>query len=160
MKLVSHLAMLLASFVATASSDADDSDTAHSLIGTWRVVAMEAKGRADSGVSFNGMRYTFDHKIWTTYAGDSTPAGLVQRPPLELTYTLNDSTTPKRLTGTTDVKGGTRTLKAIYRIDNGKLILCLGRDDWQDGFDTSRGDAIRYTATRVESTDPETPAGG
>ncbi|TWT85070.1 hypothetical protein CA13_65520 [Planctomycetes bacterium CA13] len=154
------LSLLLTLIAISGASNAEEHESIHPLIGVWRVVAMEHEGRADSGVSFKGMQYSFDNKTWTTRPGDSTPAGMADRPSLKLTYTVDDSIEPKRLTGTIVHKMQTRTLKAIYKFDSDKLVLCFGAGAWPADFDTSHSKTIRYTAERIPQSSADNHTGG
>lgn len=65
----------VATIILASQSIAHGDDDPAALIGEWRVVTLETRGKSDSGVSFRGMRYTFDKDTWTTWPGTTTPAG-------------------------------------------------------------------------------------
>ena len=128
-------------------ADADHDTSA--IRGEWRVISLEVDGRADSGVSFRGMRYTFDKDTWTTWAGTTTPAGQTGRPPLKAKYTIDNSEDPKHLDMILTRDKISVTKKCIYKIENDKLVICLARKGRPVSFDTKVDDCLLYTAERI-----------
>lgn len=135
-----------------SSAGAEDDDT-KALLGQWRVVALEARGKSDSGVSFRGMRYKFDKKTWTTFPGTTTPAGIAAKPPLKLPYSVDNTKTPKHLNIVFKGSNASRTMKAIYKIQDGKLYICMGGVERPETFDTTGTKRGCYIAERIA--DPE-----
>ena len=66
MRMLSTLMLVLASSLTASESIADEDGKTIAILGEWRVVSLESRGKADSGVSFRGMRYSFDKETWTT----------------------------------------------------------------------------------------------
>lgn len=150
MKTLASLTICVAaslSALQTAAYGEDDSSA--SLIGEWRVVALEARGKQDSGASFRGMRYKFDKEKWTTWAGSSTPAGLAAKPPLALKYKVDNSQNPKHIDILFKGKKASLTMKAIYKIEDGKLYICMGGMDRPKTFDTTGSKRGCYVAERT-----------
>ena len=112
---------------------------------------MEAKGHPDQGASFAGMRFAFDAKVWTTWPGKFTPAGINGKPPSEFKYSLDDATSPRSLTAVVESKKKPRSMRAIYKIEDDKLIICLGRDDRPTSFNTTDTKNLKYIAERFDS---------
>ena len=149
MRILATLLLLLASSLASSESNVDEDGETTAILGEWRVVSLESRGKADSGVSFRGMRYSFDKETWTTSVGDTTPAGISGKPPLKAKYTIDDSKVPKQLDMIL-TKGETSiTKKAIYKIEDDKLHICLGRTERPTSFDTKDEDSLCYIAERV-----------
>ena len=95
-----HLCLLIfpLSLISSASlATADEPMKLHAITGDWHVTALESRGRADSGVSFAGMRYRFAKDTWTTWSGKTTPSGLSGKPPLKVKYTIDDTHRPKQI---------------------------------------------------------------
>ncbi len=154
--LVAAMLLIASSFSAPQCIADGDHDTA-AILGEWRVVSMEARGRADSGVSFQGMRYSFDNETWTTWPGETTPAGIAGKPPLKLKYTIDNAEEPKHLDIVFTSATRSVTKKAIFKIQDGKLYLCLGRDERPTSFGTEGTNNSCYVAERVAAEAPKTP---
>lgn len=153
--LASLILCLAASLSAFQTAAYGDADSAASLIGEWRVVALVARGKQDSGVSFRGMRYKFDKEKWTTWAGSSTPAGLAGKPPMTLEYKVDNSQNPKHIDIIFKGKKASLTMKAIYKIQDGKLYICMGGIDRPKTFDTTGTKRGCYIAERILVPDTE-----
>ncbi|MCX8140316.1 MAG: TIGR03067 domain-containing protein [Thermogemmata sp.] len=89
------------------------SGDAQAILGIWEVAALEANGRPESDKNYR----------WTTFV--FTADKLVLRegfnPPLEFTYVLDPSATPKTIDLT--VRG--HTARGIYKLEGDELVLCL-----------------------------------
>ena len=143
--------LLLASSFAASESIADGKDDSATISGEWRVVSLEVSGRAESGISFRGMRWSFDKETWTTWPGDTSPAGKAGKPPLKARYTLDNSEDPMHLDMILE-RGGlalTLTKKAIYKIQDGRLFICLGKTERPTSFETKGTKNLCYIAERV-----------
>ncbi len=127
----------------------------HAIQGEWRVVAQEFKGRDDSGVSFQGMRFTFTKDKFTVTPGSTTPAGLAGRPPLTGPYSVDDSKSPRHLDYTMLAGESRREVHAIYKLVDGKFYLCFGPNDRPTSFETDGTANIRYIMERVDVDGPE-----
>ena len=123
------------------------------LIGEWRVVDLIARGRHDSGASFQGMRFKFTKSTMTTIRGETTPAGLRKKPPLSQKYSVDNSRDPKHLNMVFEGKELSLTMKAIYKIEDGKLYICMGGVDRPATFDTANTKRGCYVAERVSVAD-------
>jgi uncharacterized protein (TIGR03067 family) len=82
---------------------------------------MESRGRTDSGVSFQGMRYSFDNETWTTWAGGMAPAGTGGKEPLISKYMVDNSKDPEQLNMILSQGQTSVTKQAIYKIEDDKL---------------------------------------
>ncbi|MCO8125383.1 lipocalin family protein [Stieleria sp. TO1_6] len=133
-------------------SFADEPAQAHPIIGRWQVVALEGSGKMDSGISFRGMQFKFDGETWTTWPGNTTPAGIAGKPPTKRKYTIDDSHSPKHLDVTVKTKDGSRMMQTIYKIEDGKLHICMGRANGRPvAFSTEGTRNGCYVANRVEN---------
>ena len=139
---------------------ADEPMKLHDITGDWHVTALESRGRADSGVSFAGMRYRFAKDTWTTWTGKTTPAGLSGKPPLKVKYTIDDTHRPRQINMVLETGEGKRTMPAIYKIESGKLYICMGREDRPKVFATDGTKNLCYVAERTKSDEPRTSAIG
>jgi len=123
--------------------------TTGAIRGEWRVISLEVNGRADSGVSFRGMRYTFDKDTWIAWAGTTTPAGKTGRPPLKAKHTIDNSKDPKHLDMILTRGATSNTKQCIYKIENDKLVICLAREGRPVNFATKVEHCLCYTAERI-----------
>ncbi|MBA2226976.1 TIGR03067 domain-containing protein [Thermogemmata fonticola] len=89
------------------------SGDAQAILGIWEVTALEISGRPESDKNYR----------WTTFV--FTADKLVLRegfnPPVEFTYVLDPSATPKTIDLT--VRG--HTARGIYKLEGDELVLCL-----------------------------------
>ena len=147
------IGLLAASLVAysldTSSVWADDPTVA--LHGEWKVTALYVDGQADSGVSFQGMRFVFDKEHWTTFSGWTTPAGLAKKPPLQAVYSLDNNEEPKHFDFTFLTSDTRLERHAIYKIEDDQLYLCLSKSDRPATFDTTGTRNLCYVAKRTDN---------
>ena len=122
--------------------------------GEWRVIALKHKGKDDSGVSFKGMRFAFSEDAYTLTPGSTTPAGSAGKPLLTGPYTVDDTKSPGHLDLPTPAGDSRRHIRAIYKIVDGGLHLCMGKDDRPTSFDTDGSENICYVLERVVTIAP------
>ena len=154
MKRFESLAICSIVFLSVGHCLAGESDDTERLVGDWRVVDLIARGKHDSGVSFRGMRFKLTTETVTTFAGAHTPAGKRRKPPLTQRYTVDNSRSPKHLNLIFEKKGVSLTMKSIYKIQDGKLHICMGGVDRPTTFDTAETARGCYIAERETDENP------
>jgi len=124
-----------------------------SLVGEWAVVAMERDGKAMGEINYAGMRWTFANDSLKLHPGRSTPAGLAGRPPLECSYVVDDTQSPRRLDWTCGEGEKKQTIKAIYELKNDVLRICFVRYGKvrPEGFGTKDTDSVVYRLKREKA---------
>ena len=75
--------------IPQAVCTADDTDTT-TIVGEWKVIEMERRGKSVSEASWQGMRYEFKKGTFKMWAGTTTPAGLARKPPLQGPYSVDN----------------------------------------------------------------------
>jgi hypothetical protein len=63
-------------------------------------VALQARGKQDSGVSLDGMIWKFDQSGYVLTPGATTPAGLAGKRPVTVRCSVDNERLPKHLTQT------------------------------------------------------------
>lgn len=139
------------SFLSTLSHsecNADTTDTA-AIAGEWKVIGMKARGEAVTDVSWRGMRYEFGKDTFTMWAGTTTPAGIAGKPPLHGPFSVNNDNDPHHFNFTMIAGDSRRDVEAIYKIEDEKLYLCLGKEGRPKSFDTTDTKNLCYILERV-----------
>ncbi len=148
MKLSISLLLLCLISLDTSRSVADEPAKADPIVGRWQVIGLEARGKMDSGISYRGMRFEFDGQTWTTWPGKTTPAGIAGKPPTKRKYTIDDSHAPKHLDWVVNTENGSRVIQAIFKIEEGKLHICMGKEQRPSAFSTKGTKDLHYVADR------------
>lgn len=114
------------------------SGDAEAILGIWEVVALEAGGRPESDKNYR----------WTTFVFSRDKLILREgfNPPLEFTYHLDPSTTPKAIDLT--IRG--HTARGIYKLEGDELLLCISMGGPRPTNFTTRGrnDTEMFTLRR------------
>ncbi len=122
------------------------------LVGVWKVVSMEARGKALDEINYAGMRWTFAKDRLLIRPGHYTPAGIVGKPLLKCSYAVDDTQSPRHLNWTLGEGEKKRTVSAIYELKDGVLRICFakGGKDRPQGFETQGTESVVYRLTRAK----------
>jgi uncharacterized protein (TIGR03067 family) len=111
--------------------------------GSWSIVGLEAGGKAEPEKTYRGNTFTF-----------SKDKALLQErghPPIEFTYALDPTKTPKTIDLAT--AKGSSNLRGIYKLDGDDLVLCLSLGGARPTEFTTRpgpgGDTETFTLKRI-----------
>lgn len=112
------------------------------ILGSWSIVGLETAGKPESEKHYRGNTFTFT----------KDKATLLERgyPPVEFTYTLDPTQTPRRIDLTAG-KGGAGMLKGIYKLEGDELVLCLslGGTRPTEFATKAGGDTETFTLRRI-----------
>ena len=96
------------------------------------------------------MKFNFREEAFILTPGKSTPAGLKGRKPQTVPYSVDARSNPKALTFTTHEDGRDIQFKAIYKIEDEELLICLGQERPKT-FNTAGSENLCYTFKRVDA---------